>query len=343
MGTGINRVVRVRRSETPPVGAHSPKQSFRQSVNPLSCSPTPSLGVTAESPPRVVEVTDIRSSESTSHRFAGVARRHTVAAFLAITFVASWAYGEAFLRYVDPVVTYPLSQIASLPFAWGPLVAAAVVVYVASDVRAWFDRMLSPRVPLRWYAVAFFLPVVVQDAPELLLLAQGEPVVAAGVAPVQYLLVFAFTFVLGGALEEFGWRGFLQERLQSRHGATTAAVAVGVVWAVWHYPLYAAGYTLDGHFAVFTAYLVGLAVAMAWVYNSTAGVLPVMVLHAAHNMPSFLAPGDGASSVVLDHSLPLLAGVWLAVAAVLTAYYGATTLSADRQVPGPRSEHPRTD
>jgi membrane protease YdiL (CAAX protease family) len=271
-------------------------------------------------------------------------RSHPVAAFLLASFAASWAFGLAFLAYVDPVVEFPLSQVASLPYAWAPLGAAAFVGAAVSDSSptAWVRDAVDLSVSWRWLAAAFLLPVVVQDLPDVALALQGEPV-TAGVTP-MHALVFAFTFAFGGALEEFGWRGFLQDRLQARWGALAAGVAVGVAWAAWHLPLHVAGYTFaDDNLALFTVYLAALAVVMAWVYNSTAGVLPVMVLHAAHNMPSFLAPADGASSPVLDHSLVFVAATWVVLAAVLAAYYGPQRLAADRSARSKREEPPATD
>lgn len=260
------------------------------------------------------------------------ARSRPVAAFLVASFALSWLYGFAFLRYVDPVVEYPLSQVASLPFAWGPLVAAAAVTRVSGvSARSWLRGLLDFAVPLRWLAAAFLVPVVVQDVPDLLLALRGEPV-EYGVTP-MHALVFGFTLVLGGSLEEFGWRGFVQERLQARWGGLTTAVVVGVAWALWHLPLHAAGYTFaDDNVALFTAYLVGLSVVLAWVYNSTAGVLPAMVFHAAHNMPGFVSPTEGASSPILDHSLPIITALWVLLAAALAAYSGPGQLGEQTDV-----------
>jgi hypothetical protein len=68
---------------------------------------------------------------------------------------------------------------------------------------------------------------------------------------------------------------------------------------------------------------------LAWLFNSTVGVLPVMVLHAAHNMPGFLAPAEGAETLpILDSAIPLLAGVWLALGALIALVHGTETLAA---------------
>ena len=50
--------------------------------------------------------------------------------------------------------------------------------------------------------------------------------------------------LLGGPLfEEFGWRGFLQPRLQQLLPPWAATIAVGILWAAWHLPLFLVPWT----------------------------------------------------------------------------------------------------
>src|SRR5690606_4808307 len=53
--------------------------------------------------------------------------------------------------------------------------------------------------------------------------------------PVVFLWVLAFSV----AGEEIGWRGWLLPRLLDRTGPVRASLAVGLVWAIWHLPLWA--------------------------------------------------------------------------------------------------------
>lgn len=52
-------------------------------------------------------------------------------------------------------------------------------------------------------------------------------------------LVFFYILVLQGPLgEEFGWRGFLLNRLMTSYSAMISSIIVGIVWTFWHIPLF---------------------------------------------------------------------------------------------------------
>jgi hypothetical protein len=44
--------------------------------------------------------------------------------------------------------------------------------------------------------------------------------------------------VQAGIGEEIGWRGYVTPNLQKRYRGLTACLIVGVIWTVWHLPLF---------------------------------------------------------------------------------------------------------
>lgn len=91
-----------------------------------------------------------------------------------------------------------------------------------------------------------------------------------------------------GLAEEPGWRDFLLPRVMRRHGPWKAAVGVGAVWAVWHFPLYLTEWG-QGDVPWFRpvtllAFCIALNVVMTWVFNRTGQSLPMaMLLHVSIN------------------------------------------------------------
>ena len=124
------------------------------------------------------------------------------------------------------------------------------------------------------------------------------------------------TLVGGQSGEELGWRGYALPRLAARFGFGGGSVLLGVLWAVWHLPLFFVP-EVDKSGQSFPLYLLqvtALSVAMAWLYANTRGsLLPVMLMHAAVNNTKDIVPSaepNATNPWALSHSLV----AWMTVA-----------------------------
>ena len=139
-------------------------------------------------------------------------------------------------------------------------------------------------------------------------------------------VAFVFIFVLGGPLqEEFGRRGYLLDPLQERLSALGGGVIIGLIWAVWHLPLfYIPSETIyfRNPFLGFAVSITLLSVLMTWVYNNTnRSLLPVLLFHASFNWSQAMFP-------ILDSdpaSLTLV-GLLALVAVTVVGYWGPRRL-----------------
>src|SRR5438270_4854883 len=91
-----------------------------------------------------------------------------------------------------------------------------------------------------------------------------------------YIIVAATvgsTGVGGQSGEEVGWRGYALPRLARHFGYAGGSVFLGIVWALWHLPLFfARGADTHGQsFFVYTLQVTALSVAFAWLYKRTHG------------------------------------------------------------------------
>jgi membrane protease YdiL (CAAX protease family) len=111
----------------------------------------------------------------------------------------------------------------------------------------------------------------------------------AGVLAGIWVPMFNYNLLGGPLFEEFGWRGFLQSRLQEILPPWIAAICVGVMWAAWHLPLFLVAWSSASPFT-FLLILLGLAAVMALAFNGSGKAVVVAILmHSAFNAsPRFL-------------------------------------------------------
>ena len=140
----------------------------------------------------------------------------------------------------------------------------------------------------------------------------GHP--APGIGSISAIEILIFGLVIG---EEIGWRGFLMPRLRARFSLPAAGVITGIVWALWHLPIYLAPGEGPAAFAVFAWWVVPFAVVMGFVAEQARySVVVATVMHGAANiaMP-ILLPN-------VDHTWTMLAvgSIYAVLAVSLVAY-----------------------
>lgn len=180
----------------------------------------------------------------------------------------------------------------SMLAGFGPSLAGVAVVGLFGgrvELRGWLARCLRWRISGLWYLLAFLTP------PLLMVIALGLHVAFGGKLPdfpalKQIPLAianFGVVLLVGGPLgEEFGWRGYLTPVLVARMRWRAASLVIGVVWGVWHLPLFFMSGTVQSQMAiaVFLVNILAGSVLFGWLYERTGpSVLPAMVLHTSLN------------------------------------------------------------
>lgn len=134
------------------------------------------------------------------------------------------------------------------------------------------------------------------------------------------------TTLLGRPLgEEFGWRGFALPVLATRIGWRGAAVWIGVIWGVWHLPLfYMEGMAQSGlPMGLFLGSSVALSVVMARLCAvANYGVIPAISLHAGVNWWSMILPVMPEGGSIRPYTIAVTILVLIAAIAVLKPIKG---------------------
>ena len=266
----------------------------------------------------------IRPDTGTSQRVPGNwVAQHDLVLYFILAYVLSWA--------IWPLVIVNPESSPLVPF--GPLLAAVIVALLAggwTELRALLGQLLRWRVHPIWYVIALLGPFVLAAGAAALTVATGAPApnTAAYTDWLGIAVALLSTIVIVGLFEEVGWRGFALPRLERRLDALWAALVLGIIWAFWHLPelISDPGQRPPLQFVV---WILAQSVILAWLYNSTNGSLPIVIIcHAAVNtagrfmLPQF--PGDNYQVVWW-----FMAGLYVVLAVVVALLGGAKKLATN--------------
>lgn len=164
---------------------------------------------------------------------------------------------------------------------WSPTIASYLALKrggKVADMKAWFQNIFDFR-----HNIFSYLMVVIMAV--LFLLPQCIICGYENGAPIYGLIVMMPMMLVGGGLEEAGWRYILQPELEKKYSFTTATMIVGVIWWLWHLPLfYIQGASQYGqNYAAFGINVLGLSFALASIRKNTGSVWLCVVFHCMVN------------------------------------------------------------
>lgn len=213
-----------------------------------------------------------------------------LAVFFLLAFAVPWT-GWTILAVTGMDWGSPTGRLlfsTGLACSLGGLVAVAVEEGRAGLVER-LRQLVRWRVSPGWYAFALLGPLaLVWIASTLYLLATRGAYVAPDLSALRnWWSMAALLIIIPGPLgEEFGWRGYLLPRLTKRFSFTVAAVLVGLLWGVWHLPLYWGRIVGAGPlwFALFCAGVVALSILIAVLWLETRSLLLPIAAHFMVNL-----------------------------------------------------------
>jgi membrane protease YdiL (CAAX protease family) len=270
-------------------------------------------------------------------------------AFVGLSFILAWS-----IWVPAGLWTPKLFLPAVLLGAWTPTFAAVLLTAVtdgAPGVRQYLSGLLKWRVGLQWWLVTLFSMAAISYAAIGLYVLMGGHVpplsLPKGVPHSAWPLVAAVAFVInifvGGPLaEDVGWRGYFLPKLREAMPAFDASLLVGVVWVVWHAPmfLFPAGGQVVGYmpFPAFALMTIAWSVFMAVVYVNTRSIRLAVRYHSAvtTTLGTFGVLGRGALGQSTESLMPVYLNVAVCWAGVLliVAVFGRDLTRKPRAMAG---------
>lgn len=161
--------------------------------------------------------------------------------FFLLTFVFSWFFWSCAIFSNQGYTFFPTIIFYALG-GFGPSIIGIILTYLTKNKDEvkdfWYRSRDFKRINFQWYLAIIILSL----AP--LLIAGGISVLFKG-SGITFDPVFISNFlgsviflIIGVIAEEFGWRGYVLDPLQSKYNAFISSITVGFFWGIWHLPLF---------------------------------------------------------------------------------------------------------
>lgn len=209
----------------------------------------------------------------------------------------------------------------------GPTAAPFIVISLLDrdNMKEYLSRLLKWRIHPIWYLLSIMIVILVSA---MLMLIEARAKHAY--QPWYMLFPLFLTMIIGGGLEELGWRGFLLDNLLNmKWGLLISGLVIGAIWALWHLPLfYIRGVGQYGSsYALFFIAVIGLSFILTTLYSSTKSVLLCIIFHAMRNTAwamGFTVEKNDNHGKIIENLL------WLVVGTIFISVYALYSSNSKR-------------
>jgi len=247
--------------------------------------------------------------------------------FFVLACLISWIFWIPATLWLPEAYHTPVLLIGS----FGPWAAAMLLLHREGGrpaLAGWLRSNFRLRLNWLWYlAAALLIPLGMALLHHgIFLLAGGKSAFTWTSDMLLYPVAMLLTTLLGGGQEEPGWRSYATPALIKRFHPMLASTVVGLVWVIWHLPLYLMDDWGGGDQGLewFFLYAIALSMIMTWLYfRSGRNIIPVMLLHGATNVIFRYFPREG-HIFNADHDFDILKTVayWVVALIIIAATRG---------------------
>jgi len=264
--------------------------------------------------------------------------------FFILTVAWTWLFWSVAALITNGVVSIEVSADLFTAFGGlGPIIFALILTFRANGkdgVIRLLKRGANYKFNKRWWApIILLVPLIFIASYYILGAIETVPALDGPRFLEQFPTKFIYFFFLVAVAEEFGWRGFALDRLQtrfrsSRYTAVISSIVLGIVWGLWHLPFFfTSGTSQEGWpLALFMWLVITVTILFTWLHNNTGGsVLTALFFHTMFNLavnfiPIFLLHFYYPSASN-DLSFLIVNAITTSIVLLVIAYWGPKNLS----------------
>jgi len=223
--------------------------------------------------------------------------------FFIFTFLWSWLLWSIVIFIEQGNIQNVSFQSFRIEFAltilgvFGPAIGAILSVLTIEGksslktfVKAFFSLKFGWKIWLSIFIVLGIAGIIAWIIPEYL----GEDRVQTYLPSVYIFPLYVLMMVFfGGGQEEIGWRGYISPYLEKRFGLIIGGLILGIIWAVWHIPLWFISSSTQKYtnFFGFMLLTIGYSYFFSWIIKESGNrLLSGIVVHGVANAYAALFP-----------------------------------------------------
>ncbi|AUB63468.1 MULTISPECIES: CPBP family intramembrane glutamic endopeptidase [Bacillus] len=204
--------------------------------------------------------------------------------YVICTLIFTWTLWGLLISLIRLNITTFGTPLAMILFIFGGIMPAIIAISLKKkygsqeEFRSFIKNIVNPKHHFAWYILIIILAFISCYLPTIFGGAKMQ-------TPLYVALLSFPIMIVGGGLEEIGWRGFLQPALQKRFSVFLSTVIVSGIWAIWHWPLWFIPGTnqTQRDFIAFIITTFAVSFLLTTIINATKSIFMCLIFHALLN------------------------------------------------------------
>ena len=217
--------------------------------------------------------------------------KNTYLSYLVINFGVTWGlwFTVIFFNGQDKLLeNNPLFIVYVLGGLLGPILGAMFAKIISggrNEIKGLMKETIKVKVKWVWYLFAVAVPFLLTIIPRIVDWLVTGNLNLDFEQPLHMALISLPIFIIGGGLEEMGWRGVLLPQLLKKHSILASTIILIPIWATWHLPLwFINGTTQFGtSFGTFVLTVTVVSLLLTILYIETKSIFICIIFHAFTN------------------------------------------------------------
>lgn len=247
-------------------------------------------------------------------------KKYPLVTFFTLAYLLPWSVWATTIAEQHKLLSWHIPQ--SLAFWLGLTIATYMVAMLSGGKKAIMDllkRLIRVKIPAQWYVIALAIVPLLATIAILLFQSFGGMNAHFGteVTTSSLFIFFLIEWWLFLITEETAWRGFALPRLQKKFTPLTASLILGLLWGLWHIPLFfvVGSFQANLPFVGFLISAIATSVLASWIFNNARGSVFLLALFHAATDVAIAYSGVMSDSKVLFW---LFVGVQVAMAVTVS-------------------------